>query len=554
MAPKAPTPTDLRNGRPVYCLDLDWGGVRYRVATAAIDITRADGSVIHYADALSDPQFVEEYNRTGTQTGNSVPLAVYLDGVDIAQEVAQGYRLEAVRGHLFMVFVDRDTLDSRQTYPQRYPLLTGRLSQPVYADPDRDPGYLAFTLDDNPGDDTSILIDAESSISTLTWGSGVPSDSIGKVYPTIIGTPGLYRLSTGEPAGTSGSPAYPIAVSGTDFSKLLIAGHQVTATSVKVFDTDDPQASDTLTVSHELDGLGRLCAVVDISSAGSLSKTSAEYWVVWNQVGGGIQNPFKAGALTGLGDVCAWALLRTSLPVDLERWIAEAGVLNRVQIDTYINEPTLTPWSFVTRLLDDLLVEVRAGPQGVYPHGRLLDLATAEGLATLTEGPEFEPAGPVTSQTQLGDVINEVTIKFARKSRTGDFKRALTVSPLPSDSAEVFSDEYAVISANRWSTDPQAPIIQSETLTLSHVYDETTASLIARERVRALGLGYSTRPYLADVRMGWLMPGDQFKLDSDSLHRSFFVTVMSKTWTGIQWAFVVALDEDPVRISSLKDY
>ena len=111
-----------------------------------------------------------------------------------------------------------------------------------------------------------------------------------------------------------------------------------------------------------------------------------------------------------------------------------------------------------------------------------------------------------------------------------------------------------MISANRWSTDPQAPIIQSETLTLSHVYDETTASLIARERVRALGLGYSTRPYLADVRMGWLMPGDQFKLDSDSLHRSFFVTVMSKTWTGIQWAFVVALDEDPVRISSLKDY
>ena len=549
MAPRIPTSAQLVNARPVYCLDLTFGGVEYHLATEPVDVVR-DGRVIHYADGLSDPDYIEESTREGIAEGNSVPLAVYLDGVDIADQVARGHRLEAVAGHLFFVFVDRSTGRAGQTYSERFALLTGRLSQPVYADPERDPGYLSFTLDDNPGDDVSLLLDPSAAITDTTW-SGAPSEMDGKVYPVVIGTPGVYRKADGTSSGTSGSPAYPVALSGSNFTKLLIAGHEVVASTVTIFD-DTGTSSQVFTVSHETDGLGRLVAVVDISTPGGISAQSGQYWCVWNG-GGGIRSPFSGSAMAGLGDVCAWSLLRTSLRVDVEKWIAEAGILNRIRIDTYITEPTLAPWSFVSRLLDPLLVEVRSGPLGLYPLGRVLDTAMAEGLALITEGPECEPIGPVTGRTQLGEGINEVTIRFAPRAKTGDYKRQITITPDPDPSdPEQFADEYSVISANRWSSDPEAPIIQAETLTLEHIYDDTSAALIARELVRTKGLGYSERPYLAVARLGYLMSGDQFRLDSESLGRVFLATVLSKRWTGYAWALSLALDDDPVRISSLK--
>ncbi len=549
MAPRIPNSSQLNNSRPVYCLDLTFGGVEYHLATEPVDVVR-DGRVIHYAEALSDVDYIEETTREGMEEGNSVPLAVFLDGVNIADQVARGHRLEAVAGHLFFVFVDRSSGRAGQTYAERFALLTGRLSQPVYADPERDPGFLSFTLDDNPGDDVSLLLDPSAAITDATY-SAAPGLSDGKVYPVIIGTPGVYRKADGTSSGTSGSPAYPLAESGSNHTKLLIAGHEVVASTVTVFD-DTGTSSQVFNVAHETDGLGRLVAVVDISSPGGISAKSTEYWCVWNG-GGGIRSPFSGSALSGLGDVCAWALLRTSLRVDVEKWIAEAGILNRVQVATYISEASLSPWSFVTRLLDSLLVEVRAGPLGLYPLGRVLDTAMAEGLALITEGPEFEPIGPIVGQTQLGEVVNEVAIKFAPRAKTGDYKRRIILTPdADTSDPEQFSDEYAIISANRWSTDPEAPIIQSEALELEHIYDDTSAALIARERVRTQGLGYSERPYLAAARFGYLMPGDQVRLDSESLGRVFLATVLSKEWTGYAWALSLALDDDPVRISSLK--
>jgi hypothetical protein len=179
----------------------------------------------------------------------------------------------------------------------------------------------------------------------------------------------------------------------------------------------------------------------------------------------------------------------------------------------------------------------------------------AEGLQTIAEGPECEPVGPVTIQTQLADVVNEVTIRFAPRAKTGDFRRTITIGPEPeADDDESFPDEYAIISANRWSTDPASPVIAAESLELPHIYDDTTAALIATEMIRTQGLGYATRPYVLDVRLGWLMPGAQIRLESSSLHRTYLATVLSRRWTGTSWAVIFALDEDPIRDSSLKDY
>ena len=553
MAFRAPKPSNLVNVRPVYGLDLVWAGATYRVATAPLDLTRADGSVVFYNDAMSDIDFIFETERQGIQIGNSVPIALYLDGVDVAREVARGHRLEAATGSLFMVLVDRDTGVSKQTYLERFSLISGRLSRPVYADPSRAAGYLSFTLDDSPSDDSRTLIDEEFVVNPTTWATA-PDSSVGKVYPIIIGAPGDYQKADGTVARTAGSPAYPLHPASGNVTKLLIAGHEVEATTVVV--TGDGAAGGTFNVSQELDGRGNIVSTVDISTPGSLDPTSAQYWVTWHS-GGGLPNQNGSGLLEGLGDVCAWALQQTTMPVDIEKWIAEGGLLNRIKIATYINQESLTPWSFVVRLLDELMIEVRSGPLGLYPFGRVLSQSMANSVTIINEDADFEPIGAVTTETRVSEVINKVSIKYALRGRTGDYKRSITVSPeryAVEDDTEFYFSEFAVISANRWSTNPARPLIQSETLSLPHIYDDSSAALIALERVRALGLGYSSREYVADVRFGWLMIGDRFQLVSPSLHRTFLVTVLSKAWDGSSWIFSLALDEDPVRISSLKDY
>ncbi len=551
MAPRAPTRDDLSNVYPVWCLDLTYGGAVYRVATQPVDIDQTDGSVLHYADGLAEPEVRDESTREGVSTANTIPLALILDGVNIAEQVARGHRLEAAHGRLFMVLADVSTGRAKQTAERVFSVLTGRLSGFTYADPTRVAGWLAFTLVDDPGDDASLMLDPAAVVNTETW-SNSPSTSAGKVYPLIIGTPGAFRRSDGTSVTTTGSPAYILTVVAGDATLLIIAGHEVAASTVLIYDEDG--ASESFTVTHQTDGLGRLVAVVDITTPATIDPTDREFWTGWND-GGGMLNPFTSGTLSGLGDVCAMSLLRTSIPVDLPAWIAEADILNRVEISTYVNEPTLTPWSFVTRLLDGLFVEVRPGPDGLYPHGRLLDVAMAEGLATLIEGPELEAVGPMISQGSLDDVINQTTIRFAPRARTGDLKRSVIVGPdADTSNPESFESEYAVISANRWSTDPASPVIQAEVIDLPHIYDDASAALIARERVRLLGLGYSTRAYLADMRLGWLMAGDQLRLESESLHRTLLVTVADKEWTGTGWAFTFEMTDDPVRVSSLKKY
>ena len=95
MAPRIPTSNQLTNSRPVWCLDLTGGGRVYRLATEPVDIDRADGAVLHYCEALSEPDLIDEVSRDGVQESVAIPLAAYLDGVDVAEQVARGYRLEA---------------------------------------------------------------------------------------------------------------------------------------------------------------------------------------------------------------------------------------------------------------------------------------------------------------------------------------------------------------------------------------------------------------------------------------------------------------------------
>lgn len=545
---------DLRNAEVAWCLDFRWLGRTFRLSTHHIELELPDSSTVQYVAGMTEPDVVDAVERNGIHDSATAPIGLYLDGFDIAEEVARGNPLERAEGELFMVFVDRTTGKARHSWEERYSFLTGRLSQPQYAHPDQAPGYMQFSLVQQVGEDNSLLLPANAVLNRETW-PDAPGKFIGKIYPVVIGNPGLYQQASGGFEITSGSPGYPIKLTlAGQRETLLIAGHDVQADSVIVYmkGLDEGHTYDVVQVK---DGLNRTVSIVSDLAAPTSSGTpttafleSDEYWVHWPTGNGGLIGGLDNGLISGLGDVVVWALLLTSLPVDLLKWQNESALLNQIQVACYINEPTLTPWSWVSGLLDELFIEVRTGPRGLYPMVRRFESSTAEGVASVVEGPEFEPLSAVTVNSMLSDVINQVTMRFAVRADTGDYLRQLTLGPSinPNDD-EHFVDEYAAASVDRWSIRTTEPIIQAESLELDWLYDETSVSILAAQRIRAQGFGFIERTYLAAVHLGWLAPGVSFRLESESLHRDYFATVLSRKWVGVAWELVIAMDIDPVR-------
>ena len=82
----------------------------------------------------------------------------------------------------------------------------------------------------------------------------------------------------------------------------------------------------------------------------------------------------------------------------------------------------------------------------------------------------------------------------------------------------------------------------------SVIYDSATAVTIARRRVReGIGLSYSV-PYRSDPSYGWISVGQVIALTDSALALSGqFVEVVEKSWSGVDWEFVIYYTDDPAR-------
>lgn len=535
----APTRAQLLAAeRPAFLLTLIWGGRVYRLATSELDIEDADGEVYSYTGGLSWPEYIEESSQAGgvQDAGPSVPFDVVLDGVDIAEEQAAGRWLDVAEGELSMVFLDGSGA-CLQVWEDRIRLVVGRPSQPVYGDPEQPEGWCSFSLESMPYDDSATLLAAAERIDENTWPQA--DDSNGRPYPVVIGTPGLSRTAEGVQQEKPGSPAYPVEYSGANVTRLLICGEEVVADTVVIW--DESNTSEAFTVEHVKDGKGRLVATVDVSVAVSITRTDTQFWVEWSD-GGGIKNPFGSGALSRLGDVCAWALLRARTRVDLPAWINESGLLNRYRVDTYINDAEVSPWEFVTRLLEEIPMEVRAGVDGTYPRTLQPELLDGEVLGSVEEGVDFYPVGPVVTLTSLGDIVNRVSISFAMRAKDGGFRRTLTFTDSTApDDPDQHPDQHAIFSQSRYG--PRGVMLE-----IDWIYEESTAAALARAILRTKGCPWRSRPYTADYTWGWLRVGDALRFTSAGLHLTdAIVRVASKTWNGVGWEFTLVWFDDPVR-------
>lgn len=541
----------------VWLLDLEWSGRIYRLSSVPIVLTDDTGVDRQYTGGvLSDPSVSRTTNRSGVDdAAASAPLELAIDSADIASRIAGGSRLQEARGWLYEVHTDKDGAVI-QTWSQRIAhVVNGRATNPVFDDPDSPVSAVSFTLEEQPADEATPLIEPTAVVDATTWPDIEGDASDGKVYPLVVGSPGVFRLADGADGITSGSPAYAITYQGNRVEKILVAGHVVIADQVRVFDSNG--GAETFTVQAATDGRGRLISFCNIHSAGSLDTTiGTTYYVRWPD-GGGLESPFKPGeAITGAGDLLRWFGLLSGADVDLSAFAAEAGYLNRFKISGFYNDAEQLTYEAITELIDYLPgVGIRRDSNGLRPTVRRLDYPDAGCAGTIygrytdpvtlapKASPDFSPLDAWTYQTSEQDLTNAVTVSFAKRVKTGRYRRRLTVTPAPeSGQQDQTATSYATFGESR------SQRIQARNVEIPIVYDEVTAGIIAADTVRQEAFTYRTRSYFAGFRFGWLKVNEQYLL-TDDVYTDVQVECIGKEPTPGGYVITLALDDDPVRLA-----
>jgi hypothetical protein len=503
---------------PTWLLTVTYAGAVYRFSSEPVSLVDEEGEQIRYDGGLDPVELTRSVSGPGGEPDElSIPIEVYWPD-DVAELEAAGHALDAATAEVAL-------LPYGGTYAGRAVVLSGRVVEPVYGDVDEP---VSFSVEAFPWDDSRRIPAADHTVSLLTWPQGtgfeLPDDSVGLYYPIVIGTPGW--LSRVPSSTTSGSPSIVVSYhsASAESRKILIAGHRVNATAVLVF-WDGGTTS--LSVTHEEDALGNVCAVVDLGTGGAINSSSF-YWIGWNSTAGAmpLDDQDASGArkpMEGAGDVCEWALRQTSLQVDRGQWAAARERLNRYRLAGYINE-SVSPWQWlVENILPLLPVSIHQGPSGLYPVIWRHDATAGDALVSLVEGENVTRVGRVERESR-DRVVNEVRLNHGLRARTGDHRGrtvmrgdALTdAGEIPSYAAEVSRSNYGSVVWEH-STD--------------WIYGDDIAAMVAADKIAANASPGRTIRYSASSELAWLPGGSPVDLTDSRLHISGqSASVMEVAW------------------------
>lgn len=394
-----------------WLLDVALGGRVLRFAVEDVDV---DGTP--YAGGLED---LEVTLGDGRPT-----VAVAVPGAGVAQLVADGVDLSAATATLWLW--EEGTAADRALVAA-----SGRAVAPEYGADDE---ALTFSIErDQVAEEVPP---AAATLDETTWpissygGLDYSADEqvLGTPYPIIIGRPGadagiVWASLTYDVPGSPGYIAeHWSGAQDYEGSKILIAGHEVAATVVKVTDMSAGYTLGAgvqeLAVEHVQDRLGRTVAVVQPSPSGAANpiqfNLGSEYWVTWSS-GGGAYNRDRSGALRGAGEVIEYLLLAAGLPVDRGRMRAACRALDRVRLDAVIAERTSAE-AWVEDQLGRLLPLLRReSDAGIWYELLRYDATAADAVARLVAGRGCERNGPI-GYASLEDVANVVTLRYGRRA------------------------------------------------------------------------------------------------------------------------------------------
>ena len=342
----------------LWFLEIEYGGTLYRFCTITIDLV-GDTKNYPYVGGLEDiviSTSLQEVGDISTQA-DSVSIAITFPNLNISRQQMIGNLLEGSKARIGYVLIRNGEI--LQRYEDRPIIFSGEITGPVYGHPNRDLGYVEFSIENkvfisSQGLLATILgpnmfIEDVSCSNALYVPPEWPRDGEltevqdihrGKVIPWVFGDLHGITQSNGQAVSIPITPAYVIAFDpslSTPAVYYLVCGHATNANTTNLF--SNTGQTDTSAVSSFINIDKRVLSYITILDTSTIPQSVApnddrQVWVEWDD-GGAFPNPVGEGDLKGGGDICLWLLAELTKDIDYGRWNALRPYLNLYEFQIF---------------------------------------------------------------------------------------------------------------------------------------------------------------------------------------------------------------------------
>ena len=503
-------PQDLRGARVYTILRLEFGSEELYYSTHALNITRADGTVIQVrAGLVSQVEWSESVTFDEAPRLGSQPLELVDPSTDFAAQYTAGHDLAATEGELSL-WVSGTAWEARRR------LLLGLLDAPEYGAKGEP---VAFTLKGHVMEDRSLFPPASAVVDEDTWPTAV-GDAVGVSYPWVYGKPGT--VGTNRYGGSVGIIVHPTN------RTLMVAGHRVAATTVEVIKASALPSSQWhgYTISEMTDGRGRTISYVTLEAAGTVggAPTEAEYDAQetfvcsWGYSGadGGVLNDTQDAAMESAGEIIRDLLRKSTLRMDTGKTAAALSTLQGRRLGFSIAERVN-----ITDYLSDVVAEavpisMSSGPDGAYPVVWSTDIRarTVHRHLNADLGEIVRVGGFASRSTLHGALASEINVRYA-VDVAGQSKRRYLLhgdNTLPA-TANSGTARPLILSRARYNLADAPSAVEYE---LRAVWDAATAIASAHDKALMHALPVRTITYICHREDQDLMEGLTVEItDSD---------------------------------------
>lgn len=523
-------PSQLFGAKPVFCVEFVFMGRTHRYSTDRITLSSNEGNLDYYPNIINF-DFSESADIVSTDLeANIVSMALIMEDVNLLKQLSNNVVLEGVEAEFFYILSRFDSPD--QTYENRVILYKGQIEEPQFGDPSQMDNFVTFSIEAQPYDSNRLLLDQNKYIDNRFINRDIETAE-GKIWPIILGI-------------TTAAPTYCIRKrSGSTAAQFMIAGHTIEDTTILI--KDQRFNSISKPVLTGVDNRGNIYSYIEIAygegvdAPGILGSESREWW---STIEGGFPNPYGAGFLTLGGDICRWALSRSGQFVDDGAWANLSVILNRYKFSGYINDETITSWEWLQgNIIPFLPITVRMGPNGLRPVLiELWALSYVKPVYSINIGDneECQQIGPVDTIRATSDLINEYTLSYAKTGFDQDYKSQVRVTNITSENYDIPS-EYSILSVNAYGKKPAAD-------SADYIYDDSSAEMIALNKIRSNSLPLFQLEISAPTDLGWLLVGDCIEATIDRMYMvNHKMIITSKTWAGNHWRFTILFERNPLQ-------
>lgn len=429
------TRRDVIGRKGYWLLEFELGGRPWRFATEEVTInSRELGGDVVFSSGLTGINFELETETATLEVRAADPITWARSRRRLGPLTARPFILRR--------WYQGDLEDSQVA-------LQGTIEAAAFGD-SRQPTRLALKLARDLEGQGAVVPTPEMQITsdTLLSGSGVSSNSpssIGQWYPVILGTPGTRQNASDTSAPSGASPAFPWVCPAMSAWTYLIAGHEVEAGEVWVWDMGASVPTPFVaTVDTIQDDLGRTISTISVSQGTIPGEDGREILIGWQRYARSGTDPDAGPGLlhngtpvVGLGDLLIWGYdALSTAAVDWAEMYSRRASLNRFRVDAVINEPVNWEEWLQSEVLGLFDIEPVHGPHGLYYREIEYTADPVHVRAKLTT----EPGGAgwrVQREGQIEDsgdpVYNQISLRFGPyMMSTTAFEFTRTLGPSPS--------------------------------------------------------------------------------------------------------------------------